>query len=238
MVRLSGCQPSTRRARAGAAAPCGVCRATSVTVNRPGSASRRCWPLPRSTALCGAQSRTVTGRVPASSPSVPLTDVLKFCPSSVITGPRPQGRRNVAAGSRAATCSRDSAGIFSLARPSTGCPEVPGCAADDQPGKLRFIWSVTSGGKIVATPPSPIVASRFPKKLLTLIFGGAAAKPNGGWTTISEIRRKPCQLRLITGFGVPDIQGFVPLPKRLSGPNGGSDPQVEVALPVSDHFPG
>jgi hypothetical protein len=72
-----------------------------------------------------------------------------------------------------------------LLRPRAGWPDpVPGCLASDQPGKLIVSWLVVSAGTSVATPPRPIVASRVPAGLVTLIFGGAAAKPNAGWTTI------------------------------------------------------
>ncbi len=89
---------------------------------------------------------------------------------------------------------------------------------------------MSSGGDSVATPPSPIVASRVPKKLVTSILLGAAAKPYGGCTTILEIRRRPCQFRWMTGSEEPEIQGVVVALKRLSGPNSGTDPHVELAL--------
>src|SRR5260370_11524832 len=152
-----------------------------------------------------------------------------------MSGPRPQARLNGVCGLGAVTRSRDRAGMTSLARPSTGCPAcVPAWAADDQPGKLRSSWSVRSGGEIVATPPSPIVASRVPKKLVTLILGGAAAKPNAGCTTILEIRRKLAQFREMTGSEEPEIQGVVVALKRLSGPKSASYPQVELALTSRD----
>src|SRR5260221_4453510 len=154
-----------------------------------------------------------------------------------MAGPRPQARLNRVDGSGAVTWSRDRAGIVSLARPRTGCPCcVPAWAADDQPGKLRSIWSVTSGGENVATPPSPIVAERVPKKLVTLILGGAAAKPYAGCITILEIRRKLRQFREMTGLVEPEIHGVVVALKRLSGPNSGSDPHVELALTSSEDF--
>src|SRR5258708_13978568 len=96
-------------------------------------------------------------------------------------GPRPQARLNGVCEFRGVTCSRDRAGMVRRARPRVGWPgPVPGWGADDQPGKLSSISSVRSGGQIVATPPSPIVASRVPKKLATLILAGAVAKPYAG----------------------------------------------------------
>src|SRR5260370_37500850 len=40
----------------------------------------------------------------------------------------------------------------------------------------------------------------------------------------------PCQLRSMTGSEDPAIQGVVVRLNRLSGPNSGSDPHVELAL--------
>src|SRR5260370_6588678 len=156
-----------------------------------------------------------------------------------MAGQRPQARLNRVCELGPVTRSRDRAGMTSLARPSTGCRGcAPAGAADDQPGKLRSSWSVRSGGEIVATPPSPIVASRVPKKLVTLILGGAAAKPNAGCTTILKIRRKPAQFREMTGSEELEIQGVVVRLNRLSGPNSGSDPYVELALTSKEDLSG
>ena len=150
----------------------------------------------------------------------------------LMAGPLPQARLKAALGLGVSICSPASAGIVSLASPSRGCPgDVPGCASAAQPGKLSSIWLVVSAGVSLATPPSPIVTSRVPEGLVTLIFVGAAAKPKAGSTLISEIRRARCQLTLITGFGDPDIHGVLVFGlNRLSGPNSGRSPQVELAL--------
>src|ERR1700744_991229 len=121
--------------------------------------------------------------------------------------------------------------MVSLARPSTGCPAgAPGAGDDPQPGKLMLSWSVVSGRVSVATPPRPIVAWRVPNGLLTRILDGAAAEANAGCTTIRETGRTPCQPSEMTGFGAPAIHGVRPGRSRLSGPNTGSDPQVELAV--------
>src|SRR5581483_1003686 len=163
-------------------------------------------------------------------------------PSTVTTGPCPQARLNCAVASGAAGRSPARAGTDSRDNPSgsvTGWPNGLSTLACRTFGNDTSIRSVTSGLLNTTRPVGPIAPCRTPAGLVIRTVAGAEAPSCAGSTTMDLMRRLPCQLRWITGWGVVASHPMVsPAVSRLGGSVPGSVLVVAATLTCSTPLPG
>ena len=101
-------------------------------------------------------------------------------------------------------------------------------------GKDTSIRSVVSGVVNRTRPPAPMLACRVPSGLVTFTVSGVDGRPAAGRTISDAMRRRPCQLRWMTGLGVSAVHGMPADPLiRLAGNPAGCAPGVEATLTCS-----